>query len=292
MTGIKQSLSLFHKFKSLTVVPLVILTLVFTMLLAGCSSSKVLLTYSNDFVGNLNKENVASSNFITDLQNADFQTDTGIYSFLKLIPNYLQEFNSFLISYQKEYPSNSPQDLKDAVNDAKEGTSNIIAGITMMNTALTNQSNEQLTAGENMVTDGFNLMDQSTTEYNSYADTTNANANSRNPNWFLGFVIGTGLVWFTIFVIITPLSKYVTKRRLANQTVNGYQFQLGQEVTQVVDKLATRDYILVGVVTFALIGFIVGRTTGMFFIGISWRRKDWPGMLSFIGFSLLGSYLY
>jgi len=211
MIGIKQSVSFFHKFRSLTVVPLITLTLVFTLLLAGCSSSKVLLTYSNDFVGNLNKENVASSNFITDLQNADFQTDTGIYSFLKLIPNYLQEFNSFLISYQKEYPSNSPQDLKDAVNDAKEGTSNIIAGITMMNTALTNQSNEQLTAGENMVTDGFNLMDQSTTEYNSYADTTNANANSRNPNWFLGFVIGTGLVWFTIFVIITPLSKYVTK---------------------------------------------------------------------------------
>ena len=292
MIGIKQTLSFFHKFKSLTVVLLITLTLVFTMLLAGCSSRKIMLSYSNDFVDTINSETETFNNFSTDYVNADFSTDVSTASFLKLMPNHLAKFNTFLVSYQKPYPANSPQDLKDAVDEAKEGTSDIIAGMTIMNSALTSQSNDQLTVGNNLIKDGADLMDQATNHYNSYADTFNAQYTSESPNWLLCFVIGTGLVWFTIFVIITPLSKYVTKKRLANQTINGFQFQLGQEVTQVVDKLAPRDYILVGVVTFALIGFIVGRTTGMFFIGISWRRKDWPGMLAFIGFSLLGSYLY
>jgi hypothetical protein len=292
MIGIKQTLSFFHKFKSLTVVLLITLTLVFTMLLAGCSSRKIMLSYSNDFVDTLNSETETFNNFSTDYANADFSTDVNTASFLKLMPNHLAKFNTFLASYQKPYPVNSPQDLKDAVDEAKEGTSDIIAGMTIMNSALASRSNDQLTVGNNLIKDGADLMDQATNHYNNYVDTFNAQYTRESPNWFLGFVIGTGLVWFTLFVIITPLSKYVTKRRLANQTINGFQFQIGQGVTQVVDKLATRDYILVGVVTFALIGFTVGRTTGMYFIGISWRPKDWPGMLAFIGFSLLGSYLY
>ena len=266
--------------------------LVFSALVAGCSSRKITLSYSNDFVDTLNSETETFKTFSNDYFDADFSIISGTASFLKLLPNHLAKFNTFLVSYQKAYPANAPQELKDAVDKAKEGTSDIIAGMTIINAALASQSNDQLIVGNNSVKDGADLMDQATNQYNSFVDAFNVQYATIGPNWFLGFIIGTGVVWFTIFVIITPVAKYVTKRRLAYQTANGFQFQLGQEIPQVVDKLATRDYMVVGVLTFALIGFVVGRTTGMYFIGISWRPKDWPGMLAFIGFSLLGSYLY
>ena len=278
--------------KSLILILLIASMLVFSALVAGCSSRKITLSYSNDFVDTLNSETETFKTFSNDYFDADFSTNSGTASFLKLLPNHLAKFNTFLVSYQKAYPANAPQELKDAVDKAKEGTSDIIAGMTIINAALASQSNDQLIVGNNSVKDGADLMDQATNQYNSFVDAFNAQYATISPNWFLGFIIGTGVVWFTIFVIITPIAKYVTKRRLAYQTANGFQFQLGQEIPQVVDKLATRDYMVVGVLTFALIGFVVGRTTGMYFIGISWRPKDWPGMLAFIGFSLLGSYLY
>jgi hypothetical protein len=288
----KLNLGITKKIKILAPILLVVLMVVLSTLSVSCSSRKILLSYSNDFVTNLNKEMNAWDNFIADYEKTDFSTDNGRHSLQKLLPNHLQGFNNFLISYQKECPTSAPQELKDAVNNAKEGTSNIIAGISVINTALTNNSIEQGVSGENMLNEGLGLLKQSTTKYNSYVDATNAKLSSGSPNFFTGIFIGTGIIWFSILVIINPLSKYLTKRKWAYQAVNGYQVPLGQEVTQVVDKASNRNYIIVGVLTFAIIGFIVGRTTGWYFIGISWKPKDWPGMLAFIGFSLLGSYLY
>jgi tetrahydromethanopterin S-methyltransferase subunit B len=278
--------------KSLILIFLVASALVLGTLGISCSPRKILLTYSNDFVTNLNKEVKAWDNFSTDYEKADFLTDNGRSSLQKLLPNHLQVFNNFLLSYQKECPANAPQELKDAVNNAKEGTSNIIAGITVINTGLTNNSIEQGVSGENMLNDGLNLLKQSSTNYNSYADAANAKLRSGSSNFGPGILIGTGIVWFSILVIINPLSKYLTKRKSTYQTVNGFQVQTGQEISQIADGSSTRNYVIIGVITFAIIGFVVGRTTGWYFIGISWKPKDWPGMLAFIGFSLLGSYLY
>jgi tetrahydromethanopterin S-methyltransferase subunit B len=278
--------------KSLAFIFLVASALVLGTLGVSCSPRKILLTYSNDFVTNLNKEVKAWDNFSTDYEKADFLTDNGRSSLQKLLPNHLQVFNNFLLSYQKESLTNAPQELKDAVNNAKEGTSNIIAGITVINTALTNNSIEQGVSGENMLNDGLNLLKQSSTNYNSYADAANAKLRSGSSNFGPGILIGTGIVWFSILVIINPLSKYLTKRKSTYQTVNGFQVQTGQEISQIADGSSTRNYVIIGVITFAIIGFVVGRTTGWYFIGISWKPKDWPGMLAFIGFSLLGSYLY
>lgn len=278
--------------KSLILILLVASALVLGTLGVGCSPRKILSTYSNDFVTNLNKEMNAWDDFKTDYEKADFLTDNGRSSLQKLLPNHLQVFNNLIISYQKECPASAPQELKDAVNNAKEGTSNIVAGITVLNTALTNNSNEQGVSAENMLNDGLNLLKQSSTNYNSYADAANAKLSGGSPNFVPGIFIGTGIVWFSILVIINPLSKYLTKRKSIYQPVNEFEVQPGQEISQITDKSSTRNYVIIGVITFAIIGFAVGRTTGWYFIGISWKPKDWPGMLAFIGFSLLGSYLY
>jgi hypothetical protein len=51
-------------------------------------------------------------------------------------------------------------------------------------------------------------------------------------------------------------------------------------------------YILADVIVMGAGGFLLGLLTGYFFIGISWRARDWPGMIVFIIASLVGSALY
>jgi hypothetical protein len=41
----------------------------------------------------------------------------------------------------------------------------------------------------------------------------------------------------------------------------------------------------------SIAGFLLGLITGYYFIGISLRTRDWPGMLAFIAASFIGSFL-
>jgi hypothetical protein len=38
-------------------------------------------------------------------------------------------------------------------------------------------------------------------------------------------------------------------------------------------------------------GFLLGLVSGSYFIGISWKARDWPGMIAFIIASAIGSSL-
>jgi len=272
---------------------LITLLLVLSTFIVSCSANKILRDYSNDFVTNFDKETTACTAFADDCKKADIDTENGIYSFQKTIPNHLQVFNGFLVFYQKPLPSNAPQELKEAMNNAKDGTSNIIAGITMINTALTTKSNEQLASGQKILFAGFDLLDSSSTKYNSYAAAANAQAKSvSTPSWGLGIILGTALIWLTTLAIVNPATKYFVKRKLAYQAADVYNIQMEQETPQISNKSYTRIYVATSVVVFAVVGFLVGRTTGFYFIGLSWRWRDWPGLIAFIGFSLLGSYLH
>ena len=51
-------------------------------------------------------------------------------------------FNNCQNSYQAAYPSEAPQDLKDAVNLARKGTIKVIAGLTSINSGLTSFNSE------------------------------------------------------------------------------------------------------------------------------------------------------
>jgi len=50
-------------------------------------------------------------------------------------------------------------------------------------------------------------------------------------------------------------------------------------------------YILADVAVLTLAGFFMGAVSGYYFIGISWKARDWPGMIAFIVSSLVGSAL-
>jgi len=78
---------------------LITLLLLVSFSLTGCSSNKILRNYSEIFVTTLNKETDACTNLTADWQKADIDTENGILSFQKILPNHLQVFNDFLVSY-------------------------------------------------------------------------------------------------------------------------------------------------------------------------------------------------
>ena len=56
--------------------------------------------------------------------------------------------------------------------------------------------------------------------------------------------------------------------------------------------IPTGYYILADVIVLGVAGLLLGGVTGSYFIGFSWRAKDWPGMIVFIIASFIGSAIH
>ncbi len=56
--------------------------------------------------------------------------------------------------------------------------------------------------------------------------------------------------------------------------------------------IPTGYYILADVIVMGVAGGLLGVITGYYFIGISIKPKDWPGMIVFILSSLVGSFIH
>jgi len=65
----------------------------------------------------------------------------------------------------------------------------------------------------------------------------------------------------------------------------------GADKKKEAEAIPTGYYILADVLVLGVAGFLLGLITGYFFIGISWRAKDWPGMIAFVVASLIGLLL-
>jgi uncharacterized phage infection (PIP) family protein YhgE len=280
------------KIKILLSNTLLLLILAISVFVASCSSGdKGVNDYADYLHDNFNKEIDASDAFISAYENADLDTELGVTSFQKTLPTHLNAFNDFLNSYQTTCPSSAPQELKDAVNYVKDGTAKYVAGITTINIALTNASRSQLSTGEKMINDGIDTLNQARDKYNSFANSFNTRSQS-GPGIGLGILIGTGTLWVLSLLIVNPLTKYLTKRKLAFQYVDGYLPPDEQELSKKINGMYTRNYILVDMIILSIVGFLMGLLVGWFFIGISWRARDWPGLIAFIGLSFLGSFLH
>ena len=59
-----------------------------------------------------------------------------------------------------------------------------------------------------------------------------------------------------------------------------------------VNEVSTFSYIATDLTVMGLAGFLAGALFGIFFIGVSFDKKGWPGMAAFIVLSLLGSSMY
>ena len=119
----------------------------------------------------------------------------------------------------------------------------------------------------------------------------------------MGWVIGTLILW-ALKLITVPFAKALAGRNMPTTLPppadpNAGTLQAGfpqQPVTakpkSEVDLIPTGYYILADVIVLGIAGVIIGLVTGSYFIGISWRAKDWPGMIAFIVASFIGSALH
>jgi hypothetical protein len=101
----------------------------------------------------------------------------------------------------------------------------------------------------------------------------------------MDIIIPTLIIWLISGLLVNPLAQKLTARQL-NLTPGLDLKALPEEERKKVEKVFVQRYILTGIVILGIAG-IVGGLLGYFFVGISWEKKSWPGMIAFI----LGSFL-
>jgi len=101
---------------------------------------------------------------------------------------------------------------------------------------------------------------------------------------FLGFIIGMAVLLGGLFLLVYPVTESFARGRLEKAT--GIR---GKAVNP--ESIPVCYYSFFGTLIFTVIGFLLGVLFGMFFIGISIRGKDIPGVFSLIVASISGSML-
>ena len=113
------------------------------------------------------------------------------------------------------------------------------------------------------------------------------------------WIIGTAILWVVKAIGTVPLAKYLSRSRNSRYTQpTGSEALQSEEVAgegekqgERVEVIPTRSYILADMLVMCVAGFLLGLISGSFFIGISWKARDWPGMIAFIIASVIGSSL-
>ena len=97
-------------------------------------------------------------------------------------------------------------------------------------------------------------------------------------------LFATAALWILELILVSPLAAFFSRRQ-ASRTVmieGGGALAAPPNVTT-----DTGSYILASVLVLGSAGLLLG-LAGYWFVGFSMRAKAWPGMLAFIGLSLLG----
>jgi hypothetical protein len=101
---------------------------------------------------------------------------------------------------------------------------------------------------------------------------------------FLGFIIGMAVLWGVLYLLVYPVTESFARGRLEAATgIHGKNIDT--------ESIPIRYFSFFGTLIFAVIGFLLGLLFGIFFIGISLRGRDLPGVFSLIVASISGSML-
>ncbi|MCM8802982.1 MAG: hypothetical protein NC827_06720 [Candidatus Omnitrophica bacterium] len=112
----------------------------------------------------------------------------------------------------------------------------------------------------------------------------------------MGWVIGTGILWFLKIVAVHPLSAFWILRKLKDADLPVLKDpkeieNIDEQTKKKINMVASKTYIITDVLVLGTAGFLIGLISGFFFIGFSWEPKGWPGMIMFILSSIFGSLL-
>ena len=101
---------------------------------------------------------------------------------------------------------------------------------------------------------------------------------------FLGLIIGMAVLWGVLYLLVYPVTESFARGRL--EAATGMH---GKNIDT--ESIPIRYFSFFGSLIFAIIGFLLGLLFGMFFIGISLRGRDLPGVFSLVVASISGSML-
>lgn len=279
----------------ITLVRISLLLFFICMLAAGCTSGdKEVKAYADKLLINLNKGTDTFKTLQTAYESADFQSSYAISSFQRTLPSYLATFNDLLSFYKSPVPGAASNDLKATVNLAKSGTEKVISGINTIDEALTSLSNSRLTTGQKLLNEGRVLLNQAGDKYNNFVEAYNAKSKTSGggTNIFLGILIGTAVLWGLGLLVVNPIAKHFTNQTIAQEYSTGMVPKDQATISSRVNSVFTRNYIITDVIVLSVAGFLMGIVAGWFFIGISWNWRSWPGLIAFIGLSVLGSAIH
>ncbi|MEI8348868.1 MAG: hypothetical protein WCI77_01840 [Candidatus Omnitrophota bacterium] len=102
----------------------------------------------------------------------------------------------------------------------------------------------------------------------------------------MNFIIPTLILWVTNALLVIPLANKWTARQL-NIAADTDVKTLPEEKRKEIERAFVKKYILTDIIVLGLVG-LVGGLLGYFFIGFSFEKRGWPGMLAFILASFLG----
>jgi hypothetical protein len=114
------------------------------------------------------------------------------------------------------------------------------------------------------------------------------------------WVIGTAILWALKAIVTNPLARLLYRSirpepdyipPSAGSEMPLSEGAVAPQGTGKKMEIPAGYYILVDVAVMSVAGFLIGLITGYYFIGISLRARDWPGMLAFIAASFIGSFL-
>lgn len=101
-------------------------------------------------------------------------------------------------------------------------------------------------------------------------------------------LICTLILWALSALIVGPLTNASLSRAMAAEGIDPETAdKLSPEAQKHWEGLALRHSILWDILVLGIAGFI-GGLFGYYFIGISFQVRGWPGMIAFIGASVLG----
>jgi hypothetical protein len=105
---------------------------------------------------------------------------------------------------------------------------------------------------------------------------------------FGSILIGTAILWVLSAALVGPISNLWARRALMSPAHAYLRGDVLDDAAKAeLAKLNTKCYIITDVIVLGVAG-LMGGLLGYWFIGISFKAKGWPGIIAFVGLSLLG----
>jgi hypothetical protein len=171
----------------------------------------------------------------------------------------------------------------------------IVTGITKLDNAIAYDLNDELAPSLRMINDGARLLNDAEEDYESYINYRNT---PEKPFLFSGdkvivsVLAGTFIMWLLRLAIVNRAAWRLGIRAQVFLSMAGIRPLEGTLMVKQMKATNDRAYVVVDFLVGGLAGFLIGFLSGWFLLGITWRVKYLPGLIGFVGYSVLGSFLH